>query len=81
MQQKNIKIKKKLAKQNNMEIKFFKEQNFNQLKNRHSSANLFIDPEFGPNINSLVVSEDGRTRFDYYNIKWKRPRVLSNLLI
>ena len=62
-------------KKNNMGIKDFRGQNFKELKRLHSSSNLFVDPEFGPNLDSLVISEDGRTRYDYYNIKWKRPSV------
>lgn len=61
-----------------MGIKDFRGQNFKELKRLHCSSNLFVDPEFAPNIDSLAISEDGRARYDYYNIKWKRPSVILN---
>jgi len=58
------------------EIKQFKNQDYALLKSQHNSSNLFVDPEFPPNIKSLTYSgKPPAENVEWKNVQWKRPKV------
>ena len=52
---------------------FSGKQNFEELKKQYSSSNLFEDPEFPADNESLDMDED----LDPRTIVWKRPKVFT----
>ena len=58
------------------ENKLFKDQNYTLLKSQHNASNLFVDPEFPANSNSLSHSGKRPIKaIPLENIQWKRPHV------
>lgn len=55
----------------------YKNQEYERLKNRHNSSNLFIDPAFPTEIRSLFPSGRSSLRSgrSVYDIEWRRPHV------
>ena len=56
--------------------KRFNDQDFEALKRKHNSSNLFCDSSFPANNSSLYFSDDPNVRKKYANVVWKRPRVI-----
>lgn len=61
-----------------MSIRPFKNQDYNELKDQYDSDNLFEDPEFPANGNSIYHTQDFArqlSRSFSRGISWKRPTV------
>lgn len=54
-------------------LKPFKGQIYSELKKKHNSTNLFVDPEFPANFKSLHHTDTFNLK--HLHIEWKRPKV------
>lgn len=53
----------------------FKGQVYEDLKKKHNSTNLFVDPCFPANIKAICHSESFEINFKHHKVEWKRPNV------
>ena len=59
-----------------MKVIPFKGQDFESLKRNYSSRNLFTDPIFKPDYDSLGFTANFKTSMKNAGVRWMRPQVM-----